>query len=77
MALAICTVLLSVVGCPWLVSATVPSLNHVKSLAYYTATARRKTMRTRRKSARRRKILRRSVDLHCPPNPPFLFPKLI
>jgi hypothetical protein len=42
MALAICTVLLSVVGCPWLVSATVPSLNHVKSLAYYDGDGKKK-----------------------------------
>uniref|UniRef100_A0A0G4FM35 Bicarbonate transporter-like transmembrane domain-containing protein n=1 Tax=Chromera velia CCMP2878 TaxID=1169474 RepID=A0A0G4FM35_9ALVE len=32
MALCICTILLSLVGCPWMVSATVPSLNHCRSL---------------------------------------------
>uniref|UniRef100_A0A0G4G1R4 Bicarbonate transporter-like transmembrane domain-containing protein n=1 Tax=Chromera velia CCMP2878 TaxID=1169474 RepID=A0A0G4G1R4_9ALVE len=35
MALCICTVLLSLVGCPWMVSATVPSLNHCRSLCLY------------------------------------------
>uniref|UniRef100_A0A0G4HL09 Bicarbonate transporter-like transmembrane domain-containing protein n=1 Tax=Chromera velia CCMP2878 TaxID=1169474 RepID=A0A0G4HL09_9ALVE len=32
MALCFCTILLSLVGCPWMVSATVPSLNHCRSL---------------------------------------------
>jgi len=35
MALCICTVLLSLVGCPWMVSATVPSLNHCRSLCFF------------------------------------------
>jgi hypothetical protein len=35
MALCICTVLLSLLGCPWMVSATVPSLNHCRSLCFY------------------------------------------
>jgi len=35
MALAICTLLLSLVGCPWMVSATVPSLNHCRSLCFF------------------------------------------
>jgi hypothetical protein len=34
MALCICTVLLSILGCPWMVSATVPSLNHCRSLCF-------------------------------------------
>jgi len=33
-ALAICTLLLSLFGCPWMVSATVPSLNHCRALCY-------------------------------------------
>jgi len=33
--LCICTVLLSIFGCPWMVSATVPSLNHVRSLTIF------------------------------------------
>ena len=45
MALAICTVLLSVVGCPWLVSATVPSLNHVKSLGYHDGDGKKRDKR--------------------------------
>jgi len=35
MALCLCTVLLSLFGCPWLVSATVPSLNHCRSLCFF------------------------------------------
>eukprot|EP00193_Tetraselmis_chui_P006960 CAMPEP_0177763374 /NCGR_PEP_ID=MMETSP0491_2-20121128/6836_1 /TAXON_ID=63592 /ORGANISM="Tetraselmis chuii, Strain PLY429" /LENGTH=591 /DNA_ID=CAMNT_0019279475 /DNA_START=429 /DNA_END=2204 /DNA_ORIENTATION=- len=35
MALCACTVLLSLFGCPWLVSATVPSLNHCRSLCFF------------------------------------------
>eukprot|EP00355_Strombidium_rassoulzadegani_P002316 CAMPEP_0168610550 /NCGR_PEP_ID=MMETSP0449_2-20121227/1852_1 /TAXON_ID=1082188 /ORGANISM="Strombidium rassoulzadegani, Strain ras09" /LENGTH=594 /DNA_ID=CAMNT_0008650873 /DNA_START=78 /DNA_END=1862 /DNA_ORIENTATION=+ len=35
MALCLCTVLLSLCGCPWLVSATVPSLNHCRSLCFF------------------------------------------
>ena len=35
MALCICTALLSLLGCPWMVSATVPSLNHCRSLCLY------------------------------------------
>eukprot|EP00961_Rhodomonas_salina_P134696 1811920-Rhodomonas_salina.1 len=34
MALCACTLLLSIVGCPWMVSATVPSLNHCRSLCF-------------------------------------------
>jgi len=34
MALCFCTVLLSILGCPWMVSATVPSLNHCRSLCF-------------------------------------------
>uniref|UniRef100_A0A7S1DJH3 Bicarbonate transporter-like transmembrane domain-containing protein n=1 Tax=Hemiselmis andersenii TaxID=464988 RepID=A0A7S1DJH3_HEMAN len=35
MALCICTFLLSLFGCPWMVSATVPSLNHCRSLCFF------------------------------------------
>ena len=35
LALCICTIPLSLLGCPWMVSATVPSLNHCRSLAFY------------------------------------------
>ena len=35
MALCICTIPLSLLGCPWMVSATVPSLNHCRSLCFY------------------------------------------
>jgi hypothetical protein len=35
LALCICTVPLSLLGCPWMVSATVPSLNHCRSLCFY------------------------------------------
>eukprot|EP00961_Rhodomonas_salina_P167373 2255369-Rhodomonas_salina.1 len=34
-ALSLCTLLLSLVGCPWMVSATVPSLNHCRSLCFF------------------------------------------
>jgi hypothetical protein len=34
MALCLCTLLLSLFGCPWMVSATVPSLNHCRSLCF-------------------------------------------
>jgi len=36
MALCFCTLLLSLFGCPWMVSATVPSLNHCRSLCFLT-----------------------------------------
>eukprot|EP00873_Tetraselmis_striata_P044276 jgi/Tetstr1/464540/TSEL_009297.t1 len=35
MALCICTIILSLLGCPWMVSATVPSLNHCRSLCFF------------------------------------------
>uniref|UniRef100_A0A061RKE7 Anion exchanger family n=1 Tax=Tetraselmis sp. GSL018 TaxID=582737 RepID=A0A061RKE7_9CHLO len=35
MALCICTAFLSITGCPWMVSATVPSLNHCRSLCFF------------------------------------------
>ena len=35
MALCICTIPLSLLGCPWMVSASVSSLNHCRSLCFY------------------------------------------
>eukprot|EP00873_Tetraselmis_striata_P041591 jgi/Tetstr1/461855/TSEL_006934.t1 len=35
LALCLCTIALSLVGCPWMVSATVPSLNHCRALCFF------------------------------------------
>ncbi len=76
MALAICTLLLSFVGCPWLVSATVPSLNHVKSLGYHDGDGKKRDdedpEEDHRKEEASKKVSRPSND----PIPPSLLPYL-